>query len=1018
MKALTDWAINNQKLVILVTALILVVGPVSFVSHPSREDPAITIRTAVVTAVSPGMAPRRVEDLITRKLEEEIRQMPEVENIRSTSRSGSSTIRVELYDRYTELGPIWQDLRNRMNDVRSDLPGGTRGPFVNDDYGAVAMATVAVTGTGFSMAEVAETARELRRQLYSVAGVSKVELYGIEPDTIFVEFDAARLTQLGVSTQTLVGAVQQTNVVASGGRLHAEGVGLTVEPTGNFESVDDIGNVAIEVPNLDGQLVYLRDLADIRREYSDPPEHPILVDGESAVVLGIQMVDQFDANAFGRALRQRVIELEHSLPIGYRLQFVTFQPDEVDKAIGNVMNNLYQTVVIVLLVVMAFLGWRTGLIVGVMVPLTMLMTLLVMRLTGIELERMSLATLIIALGLLVDNGIVVSEEIGRRLALGEQRIAAAQEAGRSLAVPLLASSLTTVVAFLPLMLADNEAGEYTRSLSIVIAIALIGSWVLAMSVTPLACVTAMKVTEPVDAAQQFATPLYQRYKRTLETALRFRWTFLAATGLLLVAALWATQFVPKSFFPASDRAQFQVYVDLPVGANTYATSDATGRLSSWLADRAENPEIASHIAYVAHGGPRFYLGLNPIDPDAHRSFVIVNTTSHREIPTVMERIRAYANIHLPEARVTVKPMSMGATEAGLVEYRVIGPDANELERIAGSIKSKLREIVGAINIRDDWENRIVKIVPRIQQSEARRAGVTTESIAQALNATLSGYAVTEYRDGDQLVPVYFRASSDDRTNIDRLRTLNVGMSSSQPVPLLQVAELGGAAEFSMIQRRNLERVITVSAKHSTLSAAGFNALVQERISDVDVPLGYRVELGGEIEGSAEAQGALFANMPLAAMLIVAILVGQFNSFSRPFLILGVIPLSLIGVTAAMLVLPGAQLSFMAILGVLSLAGIIINNAIVLIDKIDLERARGLVEQEAIVSASMARLRPIVMTTITTILGLMPLIWSRDVLFYDLAVVISGGLVVGTLLTLGVVPILYSLVIREPTESSA
>ena len=521
MKALTDWALANQKLVILVTALILVAGPVSFQSHPSREDPAITIRTAVVTAVSPGMAPRRIEDLITRKLEEEIRQMPEVENIRSTSRSGTSTIRVELYDRYTELESIWQDLRNRMNDVQSELPGGTRGPFVNDDYGAVAMATIAVTGTGFSMAEVAETARELRRQLYTVPGLSKVEIYGVEPDTIFVEFDTARLAQLGVSTHALVGAVQQTNVVASGGRLHVEGVGLTVEPTGNFESVSDIGNVAIEVPNLDGQLVYLKDLADIRREYADPPEHPILVNGEPAVVLGIQMVDQFDAHAFGVSLRQRVADLEHSLPIGYRLQFATFQPDEVDKAVGNVMNNLYQTVIIVLLVVMAFLGWRTGLIVGVMVPLTMLMTLLIMRVTGIELERMSLATLIIALGLLVDNGIVVSEEIGRRLARGEERITAALEAGRSLAIPLLASSLTTVVAFLPLMLADNEAGEYTRSLSIVIAIALLGSWVLAMSVTPTACVAAMKVTEPVDASQQFATPLYQRYKKRARSGASF-----------------------------------------------------------------------------------------------------------------------------------------------------------------------------------------------------------------------------------------------------------------------------------------------------------------------------------------------------------------------------------------------------------------------------------------------------------------------------------------------------------------
>jgi len=1013
---LTAWALANRRLVILGVIFVCVVGPLSFLSHPSREDPAITIRTAVVTAALPGMSPARVEDLITRKLEEKIRSMPEVENIVSTSRAGVASVRVELYDRYSDLEPIWQDLRNLMDDVRKDLPDGVQGPFVNDDYGAVAMATIAVTASGFSRAELNETGRELRRALYGVPGVSKVELFGAEPERIYVEFDGARLAQLGLTAQSLANIVRQTNVVSSGGRVQADGKSLTVEPSGNFNAIEDIGEVSVSVPEYPGQVAYLRDLASITRSYADPPEHPILVNGERAVVLSVQMVEQYDADAFGRALKNRVAALERGLPIGYRLSYITFQPDQVDSAVGNVMNNLYQTVIIVLVIVMFFLGWRTGLIVGVMVPLTMLLTILVMRVSGIELERMSLATLIIALGLLVDNGIVMAEEIGRRLSLGEERAAAAIATGKSMAVPLLASSLTTIIAFLPLMLAENEAGEYTRSLSLVIAIALLGSWLLAMTVTPLACVLGMGKTAPVDEAALSQGRFYQRYRHWLAAALNHRVAFVVAIVAMLAAALWGLQFVPKAFFPASDRAQLQVYVDLPVGTNTHRTLAVTQRLSTWLTDAEQNPDVASHVAYVGDGGPRFYLGLNPIDPDPNRAFLVVNTMQQSANDAVAYRIGRHAMDQMPEARVTIKKMSMGATEAGLVEYRILGTDAQVLTGLAHKLEDGMRSIDGAMNIRDNWENMIIKIVADVRQADARRAGLTSETIAAALNGTLSGLEVTEYREGDQIIPVVVRAQGDERTSIDRLRTLNVNPGQGNPVPLFQVANLEGAAEFSMIQRRNLEQVVTVSAKHRDLSAAGFHVALRPLLEGLDLPAGYRIEVGGEIEGSQEAQGALFANMPLALMMIVLVLVAQFNSFRRPLLILGVIPLSLVGVTLALLLMPGAKLSFMAILGLLSLAGIIINNAIVLIDRIELERARGSGIDDAILDASIARLRPIVMTTVTTVFGLMPLIWSRDVLFYDLAVVVAGGLLVGTVLTLGVVPVLYSLVMGIRTTA--
>jgi len=1011
MTSLTAIALNNRMLVLLLVIVVTLAGPYSFLSHPSREDPEITIRTAVVEASFPGMAPGRVEDLITRKLEEKIREMPEVEDIISTTRAGKSTIKVELYDRYFDLEPIWQDLRNKMEDVKSDLPKGTTGPTVDDDYGAVAMATIAMTAEGFSLAEMRESARAVRNRLYAVPGISKIDLFGVEPERIFVEFNNARLAQLGLSPQSLIDALQRQNIVSSGGRIEAGSSSFTVEPSGNFEAVEDIRQVPIALPEGRGQVAYLRDLATITRAYVDPPKSPAFFNGRPAIVLSVQMVDQYDSFRFAKDLTAKVAVLEQTLPIGYKLEYVTFQPHDIEVAVSGVMNNLYQTIAIVLVVVMVFLGWRTGLIVGLMVPLTMLATILIMRRIGIELERMSLATMIIALGLLVDNGIVLAEEIGRRLAAGEERRHAALEAGRTLALPLLSSSLTTIIAFMPLMLAENEAGEYTRSLSLVIAIALLSSWAIAMTVTPLLCFWFLKAPEPVDEERVYTSGFYRRYRGVLGTVLKVRLPFLATIIAALLVALWALQFVPKIFFPASDRTQLQVYVDLPVGSNTYGTIKATKTLISWLDDAKANPEITSSMTYVGNGGPRFYLGLNPIDPDPHRAFVIVNTRTNDEIGPVMQRIRAYARANIPEARVQTKPMSMGASEAGLVEYRIYGDDADVLSAKAEQLKIALREIPGAIDIKDNWENRLIKIIVDIDQSRARRSGITSQAVADALNAMLSGYAVTDYREGDTIIPVYIRAEGAARTNIDRLRTLNIAANDGTPVPLMQVADFDGSAEFSMVQRRNLERVITVSAKHQTRSAADFDAQITDLLGNLNLPAGYRIEKGGELEASGEAQGALFANMPLAFALIVLILVGQFNSFRKPLIILAVIPLTLTGVTMGLLAMPGATFSFMAILGLLSLAGIIINNAIVLIDRMDTELASGKGLDEAVLSASAKRLRPILITTVTTVFGLMPIIVARDILFYDLAVVVAGGLAAGTILTLGVVPVLYSLLMK-------
>ena len=1011
---LTRIALDNRALFLAVMLICLFAGPISFLTHPSREDPEITIRTAQVRATYPGMPADRVEDLITRRLEEKIREIAEVWHIRSTSSTGKALISVEVRDQYTDMSQIWTDLRNKMQDVTGELPDGTAGPFVDDDQGNVAMATIALTAEGFENWEMREAAKQLRRLIYAeVPDVRKVELFGVEEQRVFVEFDNVRISQLGVDAAKIVSAIQSQNIILPGGRIEAEGTTMTIEPTGDIGEIEELSSLSVRIEGDPPTSVYLRDIAEIRLGYEEPPGRPAYFNGRPAVVVSVSMIDQADANRFGAVLKEVVTRFEQRMPWGVELNFVTFQPDEIQTAVYAVLNNLWQTILIVLVVVIAFLGLRTGLIVGAMVPLVMVISTLVMRQTGIELERMSLASLIIALGLLVDNGIVVAEEMQGRLQRGQDRLAAARETGAALLKPLLAASLTTILAFMPLMLAPGAAGEYTRSISLVIAVALAISWIVALTVLILFCVWFLRAGQPVDETTAFDRWYYDLYRRLIATAIRLRWLTIVAAVAFLAFGGWLFQFTGKTFFPNSERTQLQVVVELQVGANSELTGAIVERINRFLLDEARNPEVLNTIAYIASGGPRFYLALEPIDGFPNVAYMIVNLRESDQVETLRERLDRWALGAVPEARVTPKPMSMGPGEAGLMEYRIVGPDAVRLIGAAEGLKGALRSLPGAHAIKDDWENPVVALRVIVDQNAARRAGITSEDIANALNSQLSGVAVTDYRVGDVSIPVVLRAQGEQRTNIDRLRTLNIALAGSTPVPLLQVARFDGRPHFSRLKRRDLQRVVTVSGKSDRLTAQALDAAVAEDLAAIEasLPAGYRIEKGGEIESSADAQERLFKNLPLAFALMVLVLIWQFDSFRKPVVILLTIPLVITGVSGSLLIFPGANFSFMGILGVLALAGIVINNAIVLLDRIEIERAAGREHFDAIIEAGVRRLRPIIMTTCTTALGLAPIIISRDVLFYDLAVVIAGGLVLGTVLTLVVAPCLYAVFFR-------
>lgn len=1012
---LTRFALQNPMLILALTLLALIAGPLSFLTHPSREDPKITIREAAVEAHFAGMPAAKVEQLITEALEEKIREIPEVDEIRSTSSTGRSLINVVVADEYTDLDPIWTDLRDKMEEVAADLPAGTQGPFVDTDRGDVAMATIALTADGFDNAEMHQAAKELRRQLYARApGVRKITFFGVLERRLYVEFDTVRLAQLGLDPDQIIGAVQNQNVIQPGGQVQANGQSLTIQPSGDFGGLADIRDLPIALPDSDGAALYLSDIADISFGYQDPPGPQAFYNGAPAIVIGVSMIDGFDAGAFSEAMLTFIDEARTALPVGMFLDFVTYQPAEIETAVFGVLNNLWQTVLIVLAVVVAFLGFRTGLIVGAMVPLVMVATILIMRIAGIDLERMSLASLIISLGLLVDNGIVIAEELQARLARGEKRGAAARAVGAAMSGPLLAASLTTIFAFMPLMLMPGAAGEYTRSISLVVAISLVASWAIALTALVVFCAWALKRGAPNDEDAAYDARYFHLYRSVVGWIVRWRWpaAVLSFATIVLGAMLFAN--VSKTFFPSSERAQLQITVELPVGSNSYATAAVVRRLQSWLGDAEANPEIADSIAYVATGGPRFYLALSPIDGFPNKGYFVVNLKDFRDVPVLAAKVRTFAANAIPEARVSPEAMSLGPAKAGSVEYRIFGPDSIALIRTAEAVKTAMRSVDGARDVKDDWDNPAVTVRVVIDQAAARRDGVTSADVAEALNAQLVGVQITDYRLGDLSIPVIARAQGGARSNLDRLRTLNVGRAAGAPVPLLQIASLEGAPEYSRIKREDLERVVTVSAVHATETAAGFSDLLRDDLDRIvsNLPPGYRIEVGGEVEDSADANDKLFSNMPLAFACMVLVLIWQFNSFIRPALILSVIPLTITGVGMALTLAPGANFGFMAILGFLALMGIVINNAIILIDRIDQERERRDSIEDAVTEAGVRRLRPIVMTTCTTALGLVPIIVSRDVLFYDLALVIAGGLLFGTLLTLVVIPCLYAILFKD------
>ncbi len=1018
MASITGFALQQSRVTIAFVFLVVLGGISQFLTFPRQEDPPIVIREAVITAQFPGMPPEQMEDLVTRRIEEQIRTMPEIDEIWSDTKTGTTIIHAETRDDYDDLADIWKRLRNKMSDLQPSLPKGTLGPFVNDEFGLTAVATVALWADGFSMAEMRLVARDIRDRLYELQGIRKVELFGVQEEVVRLKFSNTKLSQFGLTPQQIFSGLVQQNVVLPGGTIDTSGQSIIVSPTGSFKSVSDIEGALISLPANQG-MVRIEDVVEVERGYADPPRSLAYFNGEPSIVISVSIVPGVNSVEFGERLIAKIDELESELPIGYVLDYATFQPDLVVAAVDGAMSNVYQTLVIVLVVVMLFLGLRTGLIVGSFVPLSMLLGLIIMRPFGIELERVSIVSAIVALGMLVDNAIVVAEDIRSRLERGQERQAACLEAGHTLAVPLLTSSLTTILAFTPMLLIKGSTGEYVFSLPMVVMILLLGSWLLSMYVTPFMCMWFMKVKQPSaeDAAKDpYDTPFYRLYRGTLVAALRGRYLVLGITVGLLVGAVFLSSFLVREFFGPSERNQFLVYFDMPAGYRITTTDAAVREFSDWLSDKEANPEVTSSIFYVGTGGPRFFLSLSPVDPDPHVAFAVVNTEAPEDVLDVIPRARDHLLANFPDVNARIKRMWMGANEPAYVEFNIFGRDIDELYQKGQIVEYALLDMEGIDYVKNTWENKLLRVDVDVDQVRARRAGVTSEEVATSLSAFLEGKTISDYREGDLSIPIIVRAVDDEREAIGDLWNINIySAQRNVNVPLTQIADVKGVWQYSRIGREDQERRISIQARHQYLKAPELVAAMEPVIDGLDLNQGHRLEIGGEIKESKESNEKLFANLPLCILLIVLLLIWQFNSFRRPAIILLTIPMAFGGAIVGLLVM-SAPFDFFAILGLLSLAGVIINNGIVLIDRIDSVRAEGKEAFQAIVDATVSRARPIMMSAITTILGVAPLILFRDPLFYAMACVIAFGLALGTVLSLLVVPVIYSFFFNVKASS--
>ena len=1017
--SITRLAIEKNRVTTVALVVILFGGLSSYFGLPRAEDPGFVMRVALVQTFFPGASPERVELLVTDKLEKSIQQIPELDYVASQSKTGASFLFATILGSYTDMRPIWDDLRRKVEATRPDLPEGIIGPFVNDEFGDVFGTIITISGEDYTYAELKDVADDVRDELLRIPEVAKVEIYGDQEEQIFVEFNNARLSELGLSPAQLQTILGSRNIVIPGGQINTGDERISLEPSGNFETVEDLRRSVIRLPGSD-QVMQLQDVATVERGYVDPPQTLARSTGARALALAVSLREGGNIIQLGERVQEVYRRMQAEYPIGIDFDRVAFQPEIVDQKIDDFVGSMLQAIAVVIFVALVALGLRTGLVVSSLIPMAMLMSMLIMAMLGIGLDQMSLASLIIALGMLVDNAIVMSESIQTQMGEGKDRLEAAVDSAAELRVPLLTSSLTTAAAFLPIFLAESEAGEYTAPLFKVVTITLLSSWVLSLTMVPLLAYRFLKVRRR--ATTGFDTPFYRRYRNVLLWGLRHRPAALAGIVGTFVVAMMGFRFIPNIFFPPSDRALLTGDLELPIGAPIERTEQAVRQLDRFIEDELRgNAEVNGEhkvenwVSFIGEGAPRYVLTYAPEMPSPEYAYVMLNTSSRAAVDALIPRLERFVLDEMPDVVATFKPAILGPPVNAPIEIRVSGREVDVIFDLVDQVKMQIGTIAGTRNITDDWGRRTKKILVKVNGARARRAGVSNRDVAVSLQTVLSGIETTQFREDDKIIPVTMRSVSADREDLGKIEGLNVySQVTGRSVPLKQVADLEVVWQPAKILRRDRLRTVTVQAELKPgVTAAATMAQFQPWLDEMAqvLPLGYRFEVGGEVAESAKSQASINAKMPIALLIIVLLLVGQFNSVRKPLIIMLTVPLALIGVVVGLLVAQ-SYFGFMTFLGVIALIGIVINNAIVLLDRIRIEEVENhRAPADAIIEAAQRRLRPILLTTATTVGGLLPLWLGGGPMWEPMAIAIIFGLAFATALTLGLVPILYSVLYR-------
>ena len=997
---LSEWALKHRSFVIYLMVATVVLGLVSYYRLGRDEDPPFVIKTMVVSADWPGATIEDTLQQVTERLERTLQETPSLDFVRSYTSAGMTTIFVNLKQATRARGvpDIWYHVRKSIGDIRHTLPAGVVGPFFNDEFGETYGIIYGFTADGFTHRELRDHVEDIRSRLLQVPDVLKIEVLGAQDEKIFVEFSTKQLAGLGIDRAALVYALQAQNMVIPSGTIQTGDEKLFLRVSGAFDSEASILAVNF-VAN--GRLIRLRDIAQVHRTFADPPQPMFRVNGELAIGLAIAMREGGDILTLGRNVKQAMQEVTANLPIGIEPTLVADQPHVVDHAISEFTTSLWQAIVIIMAVSFISLGIRAGTVVALSIPLTLALEFPIMQMAGIDLQRISLGALIIALSLLVDDAMTTIDVMTTRLAEGDNKVRAASFAYETLAFPMLTGSFVTAAAFVPIGFARSSAGEYTFSIFAVVSIALIASWFIAVIFGPLLGVALL--AKPKETKSDKPNAIMRLFRGFLVGAMRARWLTIAVTIGCLVLAFVAQPHVPRQFFPSSDRPELLVDLRLPQNASIYGSEEVAGRLDGLLKG---DPDVERWSTYVGRGAIRFYL---PLNVELQNDFFSQAVVVAKNLPA-RERLHAKLEAALaeqfPSAVSRVSTLGLGPPVGWPVQYRVSGPEPNEVRDIAMQLAGVMAKNSAIRKVNFDWMEpaRMVRI--RVDQDQARLLGLSSQAVASVLNSVVSGTPVTQVRDSIYLVDVVARATDEQRVSLPTLRTLQIPLPNGRTVPLSQLATFDFQQEYPLIWRRNRVLTLTVQAEVAPggLPEAAVASLAPaiEKLNST-LPPSYHIAVGGVVEESAISQASVFAVVPVALLIMLTLLMIQLQSFSRLFLVLAVVPMGLIGVVGALLLFNRA-LGFVAILGVLALTGMIARNAVILIEQVEVERREGTDAWNAVIKAALSRFRPIMLTAISTVLGMIPI--ASTIFWGPMAFAIMGGLLVATVLTLIFLPALY------------